>query len=714
MLLKKRPVLFFAIPFLSALLIGSVCADLLAPTVLFVVASALLCLGATSTLISFFMKFVPTKRLVGPFLSLGLALLIFGGGLFYFNLHNQNSQSLRASVGEMDKLSAVLEGTVTEASLDAENNARYTIKLTKAEPFGDRLVGKRVYLFAKGDTLFSYGDTISAKVRLALPVEGQAVTMREQRVCLNAFSRELPTLCKEAGFSVVKLFKNVNLYLCQKTDLLLKKPFSQLVKAMLLGDTSELDSSLSTIFMRGGLSHIFSVSGMHISIIASLLTALLSSLLLPVKIKNPIAVAAVWCLVLITGFKLPAIRAGAMMTISLIAPFFKRESDPISSLCIVSISVGLFNPFSPASLSFLLTALSTAGILLFSKRVSFGLKSVFKKMPKVVLESLCITLCATLAVLPITVLFFKGISLVSPITNLLLVPVLPLLFLLCILLLLFGGIPAIGEAISSLLLGLLKLLTAACRFLTDNGFAYIGLDFPFVSLWVLGSALVILLCFLLFYKRNGTTIKRIHFDKVLPTLFKSVTISFLALVVFMGFYSFLYRDTLEISPIASKDGISVVIRRKSTANAVVIKSDPQNDRQLLRLLEQKGITKLDAFVALDMKDGFSNERELIKQYFKTDKQLYPGANGALFKSGYGQKLSNRLFAFSLNGKNAAVTKTDNMTVLYTADVNIAKNFPCDLLIFGGDYEKIVEQTPSKCVIILDELLYESKPIYISL
>lgn len=276
----------------------------------------------------------------------------------------------------------------------------------------------------------------------------------------------------------------------------------RLLCAMLLGDRDALTDGTVRDFRRLGISHILSISGLHLQILIALFTALLTRLGLRRRWVLTTSMAAILFYVALIGFTPSAMRAG-LMAIFLALSFLAREqSDSVTSLFLAATTITLLLPATVYDVGFLLSCFATFGILLTTELAGNRAQArrPLARIAGAVLSALLITVAATLATLPITALFFGEFSLLSPIANLLLTPLFSLYLSLSPLVLLAPLVPPIGYALSEL--G--RLLLLAVSAVADLSGILIDIHYPdFILLTILGAALfLLLLCF----ARRGRTL----------------------------------------------------------------------------------------------------------------------------------------------------------------------------------------------------------------
>ncbi len=194
-----------------------------------------------------------------------------------------------------------------------------------------------------------------------------------------------------------------------------------LMSALLFGDETGLESGVENALRLTGLSHIIAVSGMNVAFLVGIVLALLRR-----RIGCAVAIPVVLLFVLMTGAPASVLRAGIMQILWLLSFYLVREPDSLTSL-FVSAGIILFcNPFAIADLSFLLSFFATLGIILYGGPFYAAIKRRLSIRNKMLLRVcsggaaiLATTLTAQMFVLPVQAVFFEEISLLSPVSNLL-------------------------------------------------------------------------------------------------------------------------------------------------------------------------------------------------------------------------------------------------------------------------------------------------------
>ncbi len=278
-----------------------------------------------------------------------------------------------------------------------------------------------------------------------------------------------------------------------------------LLSALLLGETDYLTDRTALHFRRLGISHILAVSGMHLVTLSLALTALFRRMRFPRSAIAAINIGFMLFYTLLTGAPPSILRAFVMALVMQLAFFLGRKSDTLSSLFFSGIVLFFMNPFILFSISFSLSFASTFGIVVgFIAVRRLPLCERIADRPRTLLVTPIVsTLAATLFTMPITLLSFGQIPILSLPANLLFG--LPFQVLLCIsaVALILGPLPFVTAIVGFLSHALLRAVSA----LASLPFAVADAAHPAIisaSLLLAVSATVLLLL----PRVSGRTVRR--------------------------------------------------------------------------------------------------------------------------------------------------------------------------------------------------------------
>jgi competence protein ComEC len=201
---------------------------------------------------------------------------------------------------------------------------------------------------------------------------------------------------------------------------------SALLTALLLGDQGALSDSLKNKLNLTGLRHIVAVSGQHVVILTNMLMAFFLGLGLWKRQALFLSFMIMVLFILLTGLEASAIRAGIMGGLLLLGQYASRMQASFRVLVFAAALMLLFNPLLlTRDVGFQLSFLAVLGITF-----SFSFfKYLLKRVPKTLglQDMIAMNFSAQLFTLPILVYNFGYVSLISPLTNILVLPFIPFL-----------------------------------------------------------------------------------------------------------------------------------------------------------------------------------------------------------------------------------------------------------------------------------------------
>ncbi|MGH2346676.1 MAG: ComEC/Rec2 family competence protein [Chloroflexota bacterium] len=247
---------------------------------------------------------------------------------------------------------------------------------------------------------------------------------------------------------------------------MLPHDLAALLIGILLGAPTRSLGSLTAPFVRAGLIHVVAISGLKVALVAG--TAARLSRRLPARVRPFPPLATVGLYTLVSGATPSGLRSALMWGLAVIALSLGRRSDVWVSLALVAAGMLWWNPLLLHDLGFQLSVTGTAGIVVFTPFFEHPLRW----MPILFRESTAVTLAAQIATLPLTMAGFGQISLIGPIANGLLLPLLgPIMALGGVVALIAVPVPMLGHLLAYLLYPWLALFAGATQLLASLPFA---------------------------------------------------------------------------------------------------------------------------------------------------------------------------------------------------------------------------------------------------
>lgn len=213
----------------------------------------------------------------------------------------------------------------------------------------------------------------------------------------------------------------------------------QFVVALLLGNSRLIDKATRQEFAAAGVAHVLALSGLHVGFIALIIWWLLFPLDL-IQLRNFrlfITLTAIALFAVFTGLSPSVMRATIMTGFVFASLVFHRRAVSLNALAMAALIILVFMPSSLYGVGFQLSFLTVAAILMFG-RVPAGLKSNYKVINRLT-STVIVSLVAMLATIALNAHYFHTVSFLSVVTNLLILPVLPLFMVLGIVFLLVSA-----------------------------------------------------------------------------------------------------------------------------------------------------------------------------------------------------------------------------------------------------------------------------------
>ncbi|MDD3098218.1 MAG: ComEC/Rec2 family competence protein [Candidatus Pacebacteria bacterium] len=292
-----------------------------------------------------------------------------------------------------------------------------------------RIIIPNTVIYTDRYPLYHYGDLIRIKGKVQ-PFEN----FRSYSSIIISGKISYPKIefISSGRFSLKKIalsFKNKITGALQK---IISEPQVSLLNSIIFGGKNNLSISLEKEIQKAGLSHIVVASGLHLSIITKMFSSLLALFCLGNLLNFVFLCLFLLGFAFMAGLTSSIIRAAIMSFLLVLAHFSYRLYNPLNALLLACLIMVWFNPFLLFwDLGFQLSFLSTAGILFFYSRweqSSFWQHSFFNLKGMIIIKQTVLA-CFSALVLVVPWLIFKtqNFSLVAPFTNILIIPLVPLI-----------------------------------------------------------------------------------------------------------------------------------------------------------------------------------------------------------------------------------------------------------------------------------------------
>ena len=263
-----------------------------------------------------------------------------------------------------------------------------------------------------------------------------------------------------------KKLGNLKTYIRNTTRYLYKKN-SDFINSLTLGEKEQLTKEENEMFSRTGTSHIIAISGLHTGILCILVSFIIGGINRFYKLLILIVVMGLYCLMI--GTAPSVVRAISFVIILYIAVFLDRKRDGMSVLSLVGIFLMINNPYIIYNISFQLSFLATLSIIYFYGYINYVIK----------LKLISLTLASNVLTLPIIYYNFKGIPIISIISNIIVVPFIGIIIYMSIIsITIFKMNIGIAKIIAYFNMIIINNIYFLLNILSDLDFAYIEIDNP--------------------------------------------------------------------------------------------------------------------------------------------------------------------------------------------------------------------------------------------
>lgn len=422
-----------------------------------------------------------------------------------------------------------------------------------------------------------------------------------------------------------EIINNLNLYIYKIQEKinnvynkLLPPKEASVLKAMLLGDKQNLDTSIKEIYRKAGISHILAISGLHISILSGILLFLLNRFKFNKRLNTLIVITTLVLYCIFTGSSVSTVRAVIMIVIVLFGTIIYREADIYTSIGAAALILLIYQPLYLFDAGFQLSFGAVTGIIILSpilERIHY--------IPKKIKPYFMGSLAASIVTYPIVAFHFNTVSLIGIIINILVLPFVALLVGFGLL----SGIVAIisvtaGKFLCGIVYFILVLYENICTIGGNISFSEIVTGEPNIILIFFYYSMILIISFYYY----SIKVKRVYLKKYILIL----GTSFLILTCVIIFKP----KKLELVYLDVNQGDSIVIHTKDNKNMLIdgggnirkeIGEANTGSQIIIPYLRYKGLNSLDCvFVTHPDADHILGIIELI-DYIKI-KQIVVSPN----------------------------------------------------------------------------------------
>lgn len=371
----------------------------------------------------FFIAFLFRKDKVVLVTAFTAIFLVLGFWRFFYALPESSENFISFYNGK----EAEIQGYIESYPQEKDKNETFTVEVSKVK-IKDNWKDTRGKIYISISKLkdFEYGENIYLKGKL----EGIADKDEEQNLINYYIARRtyskmsFPEARKESGNSGNFIFKflfKIKKAFEEKNDQVFIEPFASLVLGIILG-VKRVSRELLDNFNTVSISHIIVISGYNLSVIVDFLKKVFQNFSRRISFWLPLL--GITSFTFLVGAEAPVVRATIMAGVLLFAKKKGRKANGVFMLLFAAFIMVILNPFLLMyDVGFQLSFLATLGLILISEKILGLVKKI--KIPFVLSEALASTVAAQIFILPLMIYYFGRLSLVAPLANVLVLPVVP-------------------------------------------------------------------------------------------------------------------------------------------------------------------------------------------------------------------------------------------------------------------------------------------------
>ena len=471
----------------------------------------------------------------------------------------------------------------------------------------------------KIDPKLGYGDVIKVDTKLEL-AENQHNPggfsyrnyLKQQGIYavarVNSYE-ELRVIANRANLIMKGLF-NLREEIKSLIQRYFHQPYNYILEALLLGDKSLLPDKIEDNFRELGLSHLLVISGFHIGLLSYLFYLIGRKLNFSKRLNLIFNLIFLSSYLIITGCQLPSLRAVLLIFLVLLGDYLERRIDIYNLLAGVGIIILLINPFSLFTVSFQLSFGAVVAISFLTPIISNYLPIRNDKLNNLISGSLA----AQLGLAPILSYYFYEISLMSVLSNLLVMPLISLVLWFGIFFILFAlmKLTFIAKLFAIIIKLILLIVLKIVNLLADNFTTTLILGKPFI-------AIIILYYLIIYFLLKILKPRLIPYSKNYQLHSKAIIlVIILILIVQLGFSGFNGLQIIFFS-VGSADGSYL----ETPTHQKILIDGGEDGREIREYLKSRGIRRINiAFISHFHADHVGGIIELMKE-FKIDRIFYP-------------------------------------------------------------------------------------------
>lgn len=610
--------------------------------------------------------------------------------------------------------SVAVKGVVCETPRQTDYSSVYTIKITEID--GEN-ADYKVYFIPSQEKSLQVGNNVEGKLCQQLYSEQGEVLERSLAnkiyfTCFESNNKSYLNTTGEKDFIYSNIGKIKSAFV-NSTMKFLPNESGVVANAMTVGTKSDISDYTMNTFNYAGTAHLLVVSGLHMTLWTYVLVNLTDKSAKLRKFRT--AVGLLWIIFYscITGFSPSVMRAGTMTAVMLSANSHKRDSDSINSMGLAVAVILVLNPYSVYSASMWLSVLSSLGIIVLNDKIRetifalpYAEKIADNPIVNFVLSSVTVSVSSSIFTLPVFILKFSTVSVVSVISNIVMVDLSMILMIFTVVgfLLAVLHIPLLTNGVYALAGGISNFLIRFAETIGMKKWSTVSVAYVQFKYFLVAACICILIAVIL---------KKLNIN-----ILKVVCVALSVILVCVTFYCTSYEyNTLSVDVFRRDQKITLLINYEGN-NILIGDVDKSGIYKLKEVLNYHNGKSIDTvFLTGSSSNSEKNISKITETFGQTEVYyLNNNGNGKNYCDSFclsGDVFVNSLYdgeciEISQNGKSLILLKDEYAENL----LEIGKRY--DIIILYGDNSKakensvksLLKDSNSQMYILYDALSFE--------
>lgn len=397
----------FALSFLC----GILAAGIILPGIPMILGSFLLC-----ALLIF------VNRRNREYIKAALILLVFLAGMLDYSLSFAAGSKLAAFDGKNEEFDCVIVDNPVKKGDWLQYPAKCIFVFSEGRDYN--FTGK-VFLRINSERVYKFGDRVAVKGE-CLDISGRRnpgdfdyrLYYKSKGISRVIWAHSVSLLKEDSAGVFAGLLHKSREKVRSTINKALPEAEAAILVGIITGYKDDIDEDTRDAYMKTGLSHILSVSGLHVGFLLLLLTYALMPFKLEKKLQGIIIILIITYYVLLIGAPLPSVRALIMLAVLMLGKAIGRDYDLAASVSFALLLILVFRPMAVHDPGFMISFGAMYSIaLLYSP-----FNSLLRLIPAAIRSTMALSLAVWLGLAPVLAHYFNYVSVISIIINIVAVP----------------------------------------------------------------------------------------------------------------------------------------------------------------------------------------------------------------------------------------------------------------------------------------------------